>query len=110
MLMIHVKSGEEVLETVTERLRQAGVTDGAIVSVIGAVEECCISNMPKHDAKQDILTEYRQPFELSGTGDVQDGKPHIHCVLGAEGDGALSGHLHRAKVGDWFVKVYVLPA
>jgi predicted DNA-binding protein with PD1-like motif len=50
--------------------------------------------MPKHDATDDILTEYQQPCELSGTGEIEDGKPHIHCVLGTEGDNALAGHLH----------------
>jgi uncharacterized protein len=95
--------------TVTKRLAEEEITDGAIVSVIGAVDEVCISNMPKDDAKSDILTEFRQPFEFSGTGEVKDGTPHIHAVLGAEGNAALSGHLHWAKVGTHFVNVYVVP-
>jgi hypothetical protein len=48
----------------------------------------------QHHAKQDILTEYKMPFELSGTGEIRNGVLHLDCVLGNEGDGALTGHLH----------------
>ncbi len=89
-------------------LEQSGIRDGAMV-IIGAIDECCISNMPKKDAKQDNLVEYKEPFEMSGTGEVRDGKPHIHCVLGREGDETLSGHLHWAKVKTHFVNVFVFP-
>ncbi len=109
MFVISVRPGEEVMEVVTRQLQERGVRNGAIVSLIGAIDACCISNMLKGDAKTDILNEYEQPFELSGTGEIKDGKPHIHCVLGAEGDGALAGHLHWARVENFFVNVYVLP-
>jgi predicted DNA-binding protein with PD1-like motif len=66
-------------------------------------------NMPAHDASADIVTEYTQPFELSGTGEISDGAVHIHVVLGREGDTALAGHLHRATVQTFFVHAYVLP-
>ena len=65
--------------------------------------------MPKSDAKKDILKEYRQPLEMSGTGEISEGKPHIHCILGEEGNKTISGHLHWAKVKNWFVNVYILP-
>jgi hypothetical protein len=29
---------------------------------------------------RDILTEYEQPFELSGTGEITNGELHLHCV------------------------------
>jgi len=90
-------------------VRAQGIENGAIVSLVGAVGSACISNMPKRDASSDILTEYEQPMEMSGTGEIKDGKPHVHCVLGTEGDVTLSGHLHWAKVDRWFVRVYVMP-
>jgi predicted DNA-binding protein with PD1-like motif len=107
MFVISVKPGEEVIETVVAELARRCVTKGAIVSLVGAVDRCCISNMPKDDATKDILTEYEQPFEISGTGEISAGTPHIHCVLGCEGDSSLSGHLHWAHVKTWFVNVYV---
>jgi predicted DNA-binding protein with PD1-like motif len=95
------------MSTVTEELARRNVKSGAIVSLIGAIDRCVISNMPARDPKSDILTEYCQPFEMSGTGEISDGKPHIHCVLGREGDVSLAGHLHSANVETWFVNVYV---
>ena len=109
MFVVHIEPGQEVLATVTEQVQAADIENGAIVSLVGAVGSACISNMPKGDASSDTLTEYAQPMEMSGTGEIKDGKPHIHCVLGTEGDVTLSGHLHWAKVDHWFVRVYVLP-
>ena len=110
MFVIHVQAGQEVLTTVTEQAAAQGIQHAAIASLIGAVDSACISNMPKGDAKGDILNEYAQPMEMSGTGEIVDGKPHIHCVLGTEGDVTLSGHLHWAKVESHFVRVYVVEA
>ncbi|MFG2047958.1 PPC domain-containing DNA-binding protein [Micromonospora sp. NPDC048935] len=108
MKVLTVKPGEEVVETLTKQAADQGITDGAIVSLIGAVDACAISNMLADDARKDIVTEYRQPFELSGTGEIQDGKVHVHVVLGREGDTALAGHLHWARVETFFVHAYTL--
>lgn len=107
VFVIEVNPGQEVIETVTSELNSRGVLRGAIVSLVGAIDSCCISNMPKDDAKSDILTEYNQPFEMAGTGEIKDGKPHIHCILGREGDTSLTGHLHWARVENWFVNIYI---
>ena len=96
------------MSALAQAFASAGLKRGAIVSLIGAVDSCCISNMPRSDAKKDILSEYNEPLELSGTGEIIDGKPHIHCVLGREGDSTLSGHLHWAKVETWYVSAYVI--
>ena len=108
MILLAVKPGEEVMETLARRAAEEGITYGAIVSLIGAVDACGISNMPANDARSDIITDYAQPSELSGTGEITDGKIHIHVVLGPEGDVALTGHLHWAKVETFFVNAYVL--
>lgn len=109
MIKIRVEPGGEVMKTLTAEVQAKGISDAAIVSLVGAVDEFCISNMPKEDAKQDILTEYTQPGELSGTGAINGGKVHIHVVLGQQDHSTLSGHLHWAKVNTWFVEAYILP-
>jgi uncharacterized protein len=109
MLLISVQPGQEVIETVTRELQSRGVTDGAIVSLIGAVDSACISNMPKGDPGADLLTEYEHPMEMSGSGEITDGRPHLHVVLGIEGDSALAGHLQWAYVRAHFVNLYVVP-
>lgn len=109
MLKIHVGPGEEVMTIVRKTLKENNIQNGAIVTIIGAVDECIVSTMPKDDAKKDILKKYNQPLELSGTGEITDGKPHIHCVLSEEGNKTISGHLHSATVKNWFVNIYILP-
>lgn len=109
MLIINVPAGEEVITTATKRLADAGISHGAIVSVIGAVEGCAISTMPADDAGRDIVREYADPFELLGCGEVVDGVPHVHVTVGREDGTALAGHLHWARVKTWFVRLYVAP-
>jgi len=109
VFVVSVQPGQEIVKTVTGAVREKGVENAAIVSFIGAVDSACISNMPKGDATDDILTEYSQPMEMSGTGEIKDGKVHIHAVFGTEGDVTVSGHLHWARVETHFANAYVLP-
>jgi predicted DNA-binding protein with PD1-like motif len=109
LFLVSVQPGQEVIETVTRHVQERGVTNAAIVSLIGAVDSACISNMPKGDATDDISSEYAQPMETSGSGEIKDGQPHIHAVFGTEGDATVSGHLHWARVETHFVNVYILP-
>jgi predicted DNA-binding protein with PD1-like motif len=107
VFVVQVGKGEEVLATITREVEARGVTQ-ASVTLIGAVQTYCVSVMPKGDPLADILTEYDQPAELTGTGEVVDGKPHLHVSMGVE-DGTVTGHLHWARVQDWFVRAYVTP-
>uniref|UniRef100_UPI003F491FB8 PPC domain-containing DNA-binding protein n=1 Tax=Actinoplanes sp. CA-151224 TaxID=3239904 RepID=UPI003F491FB8 len=109
MIVLSVKPGEEVMDSLTRQLREQGIRSGAVVSLVGAVDSCGLSNMPADNAREDILTEYKQPLELSGTGEIADGKPHLHCVVSGEGNTAIGGHLHWARVETFFVNAYVLP-
>ena len=109
MLLLSVASGEEVMATLQRQVTERGIENGAVVSLIGAVESAAVSTMAKDDASNDIITEYHQPLELSGTGEIKDGKLHVHVVLGAEGNATISGHLHWATVKTFFVNAYVLP-
>jgi predicted DNA-binding protein with PD1-like motif len=110
VFVVSVAKGQEVIETIAKEAAARGVENAAIVSLIGAVEGCCVSVMPKGKPLDDILTEYGDdvPFEISGTGEVRDGKVHIHVVAGGE-RGTVSGHLHWARVDHWFVNAYVMP-
>ncbi len=103
--IIEVLKDQEVLETIQAEVSARDV-EYATINLIGAVHECAVSVMRKDDALNDLVREYDQPFELTGTGEVVDGKVHIHVTLGGE-DVVVSGHLHRAMVRDFFVRAYV---
>jgi uncharacterized protein len=108
LLVIEIANGEEVISRLTEELKLKGVVQAAIVSIIGAVDECTVSTMPKDDASRDLIRDYAEPLEMFGTGEVRDGVPHIHAVLGVENGSAIAGHLHAATVRHWFVRAYVI--
>lgn len=109
MIKIEIQSGEEIIESLTRQLAEKGIKEAAIVSIIGAVDDCAISSMDKNDAKKVITKEYHEPLELTGTGEIENGKPHIHAILGREDFSTLSGHLEWGKIQAWFVHIYVLP-
>lgn len=106
---IRIEKNQEVIEFITQYCKERNIENAAIVSIIGAVDSCCISNMPANDAKKDTLTVYNVPLELIGSGEVKNGKVHIHCIFGQEDNKALAGHLHWANIKTWFVSAYIIP-
>lgn len=109
MIIFEVRNAE-LIESLTKQAADAGITDAAVVSLIGAVDGFTLSTMPPDDPSRDVLTTYRQPAELSGTGEFVGGQVHIHATMAVNGNVGLSGHLHQADVGAWFVRAYVMPA
>jgi uncharacterized protein len=109
MITIEIRNGE-LIETLQRELSERGISDAAIVSLIGAVDAFTVSTMPASDATKDVLTDYELPAEMSGTGEIINGTVHVHVVMAVEGDRAISGHLHRANVGTWFARAYVATA
>ncbi len=109
MIVFAVKN-EELMESVNRQAATAGITDGAIVSLIGAADSFTVSTMPAGDALKDTITKYDQPAEMTGTGEIRNGFAHIHVVMGVEGDRGVTGHLHEAHIATHFARVYVLPS
>ncbi len=109
MLVVEIREGE-LLDQLRQAARDKGITDAAIVTLIGAVDSFTLSTMPADDATKDVLTDYDMPAEMTATGEIVDGKPHIHAVMAVEGDRAISGHLHRAQIGTHFARAYLLTA
>lgn len=107
MCVVEVPTGAEVLETVAAQAKEQGISDAAIVSLIGAVEGCVVSTMALDVPLKDLITEYVQPLELSGTGEIRNGSVHIY-VLGSEGNQTISGHLHWVRVKTFFVRAYCI--
>lgn len=100
-----VGKGEEVMSTLQAAITGADIQHAG-VTLIGAVDSATISVMKADDAQIDYLREYRQPLEMTGGGEVVEGKLHCHVTLFGEG-GTVGGHLHRADVEAHFVRAYV---
>lgn len=109
MQVIEVRNAE-LMESLTAEVRRLGIVDGAIASLIGAVDGFTISTMREHDALDDVVTKYCLPAEMTGTGEIVDGTVHVHAVMAVEGDRCIGGHLHAADVSTFFARAYVIPA
>jgi predicted DNA-binding protein with PD1-like motif len=107
VLVIEVRDGE-LLDTIERSVKERGIATAAIVALIGAVDSFTLSTMPASDARKDVITDYELPAEMTATGEIVDGRPHIHAVMAVEGDRAISGHLHRAQIGTWFARAYLM--
>jgi predicted DNA-binding protein with PD1-like motif len=108
-VLVFETKNDELMASLTRQAQACGVVNGAIVSLIGGVDRFTISTMPAGDATRDVITEYPQPAEMHGAGEIRDGVIHVHATMAVEGDRGLSGHLHEAHVGTWFARTYVIP-
>ncbi len=109
MHVLEVRNAE-LIESITKQAAEHGITDAAIVALIGAADSFTVSTNPIGDATGHIITSYPLPAEMTATGEIIDGKPHIHAVMAIQGDGAVAGHLHKAQIGAWFAHAYVIPS
>ncbi len=113
MHVIEVREGD-LIEEITRQAKELGIKDAAIVSLIGAADAFTVSAMPRDDATSDIETNCDLPGEMTGSGEIVDGKPHVHAMFAIDGDEQtggkiIGGHVHSAFIGTWFARAYVVP-
>lgn len=100
---------DELLESIARQAEDLGISNAAIVTLIGAADSFTISTMPADDATRDTVTDYDLPAEMTATGEIVEGVVHVHAAMAVEGDRAVAGHVHRAQIGTWFARAYVQP-
>jgi predicted DNA-binding protein with PD1-like motif len=107
IVVLHITERGEFIEQLTEQLKERGIANAAVVSIVGAVRAATLATMKADGPKTSVHSEHKFA-ELSGVGEVENGQPNLHVTLGLEGGQAFSGHLHAATVGGpYFVNVYV---
>src|ERR1700726_2856931 len=109
MNVLEVRNAE-LIESITKQAAEQGITNAAIVTLIGAVDSFTVSTNPAGDPTAHTYSSYPLPAEMTATGEIVDGKPHIHAVMAVQGDRTIGGHLHRAKLGTSFARAYVIPS
>ena len=100
----------ELMESLTTQAAEQGITSAAIVALIGAVDSFTVSTNPAADPTAHTYSAYPLPAEMTATGEIVDGKPHIHAVMAVQGDRAIAGHLHKAQIDTSFARAYVIPS
>lgn len=99
----------DVVRSLTAQLEAAGIRNGAIVSLIGAVDEFTISNMPARAPSDELVNHYPLSGELHGGGEVVDGVLRLNVTVSTESDRPFGGRLHSAEVATHAVRAYVIP-
>ena len=101
---------DELMDSITRQAAEQGITYAAIVALIGAVDSFTVSTPPAGDPTAHTYSSYPLPAEMTATGEIVDGRPHIHAVMAVQGDKTIGGHLHRAQLGTSFARAYVIPS
>jgi predicted DNA-binding protein with PD1-like motif len=109
MYVLEVRNAE-LIESLTKQAAEQGITYAAIVALIGAIDSFTVSTNPAGDPTAHTYSSYPLPAEMTATGEIVDGKPHIHAVMAVQGDRAIGGHLHQAHIGTSFARAYVIPS
>lgn len=109
MILVSVRPGEEVLTTLTAELARQGVTYGAVVSLIGAVDTCSISTMAADDQRR--TSSPTTPSRSSYPAPARSRKASSTCTSYSVGRAkqTRSGHRTQRPVDHFFVNAYVLP-
>jgi uncharacterized protein len=109
MHVLEVRNAE-LMESITRQAAERGITNAAIVALIGAIDSFTVSTNPAGDPTAHTYSSYPLPAEMTATGEIVDGKPHIHAVMAVQGDRTIGGHLHKAQIGTSFARAYVIPS
>ena len=109
MHVLEVRNAE-LMESITKQAAEHGITNAAIVALIGAADSFTVSTNPAGDPTAHTYSSYPLPAEMTATGEIVDGKPHIHAVMAVQGDRAIGGHLHKAQIDTSFARAYVIPS
>jgi uncharacterized protein len=109
MYVLEVRNAE-LIESLTKQAAEQGITYAAIVALIAAVDSFTVSTNPADDSTAHTYSHYPLPAEMTATGEIVDGKPHIHAVMAVQGDRTIGGHLHTAHLGTSFARAYVIPS
>jgi uncharacterized protein len=95
MHVFEVRNAEHI-ESLTKQAAEQGITCAAIVALIGAIDSFTVSTNPAGDPTAHTYFAYSLPAEMTATGEIVDGRPHVHAVMAVQVDRAIAGHLHKA--------------
>jgi uncharacterized protein len=90
---------DELMDSITRQAAERGITYAAIVALIGAVDSFTVSTTPASDPTAHTYSSYPLPAEMTATGEIVDGKPHIHAVMAVQGDRTIGRT--SAQGGAW---------
>src|ERR1700731_4525369 len=108
MHVIEVRNAE-LLESITQQAAEHGIIYAPIGALLGAVASFTGPPTPAGAPTANPYPSYPLPAEMTATGEIVDGKPHIHAVMAVQGDRTIGGHLQTGPLGTSFARAYVIP-
>ena len=79
-IIIEMERGEKIIETVSERLKEAGIKNAVVASAVGSLQKVVFHRPTGFQASTvDEFVTVEEPLEITSlTGTVIDGVPHFH--------------------------------
>ena len=96
-VIIRLDTGDMLLESIEQVIKEAGIKDGVVVSGIGTLSDTRIHMVTTTTYPAvEIFPEWKDvPMELSSvSGIIADSVPHLHMVF-SNPDKTFSGHLEH---------------
>lgn len=96
IVLINLKRGDKLLESVKEQLKEAEIKNAVILSAIGSLQKAVFHRVTgMEDSPVDEFVTIEKPLELASLqGLVIDGEPHFHMVI-SDLEHAYTGHLEE---------------
>jgi hypothetical protein len=94
VLFLHLTRGEDLVKSITEACKDAGIETGVVMSGIGSLRRFHYHYIKDTaDEPTDVFEVIEGPLELAALqGLVLEGKPHLHAVVSEAGTKTYSGH------------------
>jgi predicted DNA-binding protein with PD1-like motif len=106
VIVLNLKRGEPVLESVVSELARFGIRDAIITSAIGSLQKAVfhrVTGMEPEPVDEYITVE--KPIELASLqGVVLDGAPHFHMTMSDLGT-TYTGHLEEGTLALYLVEI-----
>lgn len=100
-IFVALDSGDDVLLSIKEVIKQAGIKNGIIVSGIGSLRKASYHIVEEGDGEKSFSDKYIKKegwIEIvSMSGVIADSEPHIHILLSMD-DKGFGGHLEEGCI------------
>ena len=109
MLVVHLKKGEFLLESIEEELKRQNIKHAVLLSCIGSLRKAVFHYIVStDDLATDKFLTLERPIELAAVqGLVLDGKAHFHMVL-SDDDKTYTGHLEEGCEIQYLAEISLL--
>ena len=111
VLVVHLSKGDDVLKSIAQGAKEAGIQSGIVTSAIGSMRKFHYHYIKdNHDDPTDIFEIAEGPLEvISMQGIILEGVPHIHALVSEFGDGRhISGHLEEGSEVQYLMEISIV--